>query len=67
MDGYDVMAYSPIVNGEIVLDFYFRTRLWAGLGSSIGFGVVLERPLLVNNICEIRYTLYVSSMSVLLE
>jgi len=31
MYGYVFMAYIPNVNGEIVLIFYFRHRLWAGL------------------------------------
>ena len=31
MYGYVFMAYTPTVNGEIVLNFYFRHRLWAGL------------------------------------
>lgn len=31
MYGYVFMAYISNVNGEIVLNFYFRHRLWAGL------------------------------------
>jgi len=31
MYGYVFMAYISNVNGDIVLNFYFRHRLWAGL------------------------------------
>ncbi len=31
MYGYVFMAYTPTVNGEIVLNSYFRHRLWAAL------------------------------------
>jgi len=36
MYGYVLMAYIPTVNGEIVLNFYFRHWLLAGLWFSIG-------------------------------
>lgn len=31
MYGYIFMAYTPTVNAEVVLNFYFQHRLWAGL------------------------------------
>jgi len=35
MYGYVFMAYISNVNGDIVLNFYFRHRLWAGVGTVI--------------------------------
>jgi len=38
------MACISNVNGEIILNFYFRHRLWAGLWCSIrSFGLTLMR------------------------
>jgi len=36
MYGCFLMAYIPNVNGEIILNSYFRHRLWVELWCSIG-------------------------------